>query len=45
MTPYSYIIILLGLVNTAILLFAIVLYRKTRYLQAELTKVSYEVWK
>jgi hypothetical protein len=45
MTLYSYTIILLGLVNTATLLFAIGLYRKTRSLQAELTKVSSDFWK
>ena len=40
MTPDSFTIILFSLVNISILLLAIVMYRKTKALQAELEKIS-----
>ncbi len=43
MTTGSFTIILLGLVTIFILILAIVIYRKTKVLQAELEKISFSV--
>jgi hypothetical protein len=43
MTPGSFTIIILGLVNSVILILALVIYRKTKVLQAELEKISLSV--
>jgi hypothetical protein len=45
MTTGSFTIILLGLVNSVILILAIVIYMKTKVLQAELEKISFRVRK